>query len=73
MKAYLEMLPRIEAGEILNSAAAMALGSGSLKKGDAQRLKSSLERRAHRGSLKAPKADAATLSMMGIGVEVSDG
>lgn len=58
---------------MLNSAAAMALGSGSLKKGDAQRLKSTLERRAHRGGPKAPKADAVTLGMMGIGVEVTDG
>ncbi len=67
------MLPRIQAAEVLNSAAAMALGSGSLKKGHAQRLKSDLERRAHRGGPKAPKADVATLGMMGIGVEVSDG
>ena len=68
------MMPRLEAAETLSAATAMALGSGSLKKGDAQRLKSRLARAARIGGggrRAFGKADPATLAGVGIGVEVS--
>lgn len=67
------MMPRIEAGEMLNMSTAMALGSGALKKGDAQRLRSILERRTGEGAPRAAKVSLAVLEMIGIGVEVQSG
>lgn len=67
------MIPRIQASETLDAATAAALGSGSLKKGDARRITSSLERRANAGQSRANKPDAAMLAAMGIGVEIIDG
>lgn len=65
------MIPRIQASETLDAATAVALGSGVLKKGDAHRITSSLERRA--GQSRVGKANPALLAAMGIGVEVIDG
>ncbi len=65
------MMLRIQAADMLDAATVVALGSGSLKKHDAQRITSSLERRA--GQSRAGKVNTALLAAMGIGVEVVDG
>jgi hypothetical protein len=65
------MMPRLAAEETLAAAMAVALGSGTYKSGDAQRIRTGLERQAG-ASRRAPRASYAVLSMMGIGVEVED-
>ncbi len=65
------MMPRLEAAEMLNTSTAVALGTGSLKKGDASRARSRLMREANKGmSRRAAKASPEVFRMMGIGVEV---
>lgn len=48
------MLPRLRAEEVLEMATAVALGSGTIRKGDAARVHQQLERQA-RGSDWRPK------------------
>ena len=62
------MLPRLQAEDTLAGAAAVALGTGSLKPAEARRLRGALERQARPGP--APRADRRALAMIGIGVEV---
>jgi len=62
------MMPRLTAEEMLETSNAVALGSGSLKRGDRQRLMRELIARA--GGRRAPPADPLALAMMGIAVEV---
>lgn len=65
------MLPRLVAEETLAASTAVALGSGTYKTGDAQRIRAGLERQAG-ASRRAPQVSYAVLSMMGIGVEVEE-
>ncbi len=62
------MIPRLRAQGILDQMAAVALGSGSLKKMDAQRLLRDLERQAAGDRSKKVQPDAAMLAAIGIEV-----
>lgn len=64
------MIPRLQAGEMLSTSAAMALGGGNLERRDARRLRSELQRQANGGRHeRAAPASPLVLGMMGIGVE----
>lgn len=65
------MLPRLAAEETLAASTAVALGSGTYKTGDAQRIRAGLERQAG-ASRRTPRVSYAVLHTMGIGIEVED-
>ena len=67
------MLPQIQAGEILDHATAVALGSATLKKGDHRKIRGVLVRQARGRTKRAPRAGMEALAAMGIGVEIADG
>lgn len=69
VRAFMAMLPRLDAEEALGRASVQALGSGSMKKRDAMKLERQLRRAANGGaSVRAARPSTAQLAMMGIGV-----
>lgn len=68
VRAYVAMLPRLEAQEQLAAISAAALGSGHVKTNDARRAIAKLERQAQGGRRKAVKATPQVLAGMGIAV-----
>lgn len=65
--AFAEELPRVQAGEMLRQSGVIALGTGSLKKGDARKLRRTLERLI--AGRKRQPADLRRLEAAGIRVE----
>ncbi|MPZ49690.1 MAG: hypothetical protein GEU75_10415 [Dehalococcoidia bacterium] len=65
------MLPVLQARETLTQANATALGSGSLKRADAQRLRGRLERQAEPGTRSLTDAPAAMKQavLQGLGIK----
>lgn len=69
VRAYLTMLPRLQAEEAVAAAEAAALGAGLLKPADRRRILARLERQAAGGaSSPAAPADPAILAAIGIAV-----
>lgn len=68
MRAYLTMLPRLRAEEMLEASNAMALGSGALRPMEAARLRRELMRQT--GGRSAVPATPMALAAMGIAVTV---
>ena len=72
MRAYIEMLPRLQAEEKLTAVTAMALGTGAIDKKDARRIASEWEGQAGIVRKKVrPRPSPEMLAQMGIGF--SDG
>lgn len=65
---YLDEMPKIDAQEHLQMVTVYALGSGSLKKEDSNRVMRDLQRRAY-GTQKAPPATPEALEAMGIAIK----
>lgn len=63
-----EELPGLQAREAMQTATAVAVGSGSLKKGEAQRVVREWRRLAGRGKRSTAKATPSMLAGMGIKV-----
>ena len=64
------MLPRLEAGETMEAALAVALGTGSLKKTEQRRTMEALRKKTKAPRTRPAKATAAMLGSVGIEVEV---
>ncbi len=64
------MLPRLEAGETMEAALAVALGTGSLKKTEQRRTMQALQKKTKAPRTRAAKASAAMLESIGIEVVV---
>jgi hypothetical protein len=63
------MMPRLQAEEMLDGATMAALGAGSLKRHESERILRDLRRQAGESTRAAP-ADPRALAMMGIAVTV---
>jgi hypothetical protein len=70
IRAYVAMLPRIEAQERLAQINAIALASGNLEPADRRRTLDDLVRKAEGGTRRARKAAPGDLKGMGIGVRI---
>jgi hypothetical protein len=57
------MISKLEAREALDFSSSVALGSGTLKKGDATRLRQALERQVQQGTSRRRKATRKALPM----------
>lgn len=81
LRAYADMLSRLQAEETLQMATAAALGAGSLRQHEARRLLAALQRQARGGGRSAPRQRvpvarsaqeaAALLRLAGVPVEVT--
>ena len=68
MRAYLKMLPRLQAEEQIAAVRTAALGAGTYPAGDQERLLRELDRRAGGDRPRVKKARPADLAAMGIGI-----
>ena len=68
LRSYAEVLPRLQAEETLDRAASVALGSGTMKKGQAASMRQRLERQIRGPQWRPKPARPDQLAAMGIRV-----
>ena len=66
VRRYAERMPQLQAQEALRLSAAMALGSGTMKKGAAQSLRSEWMKAAREGRERVTEKEPQKLAAMGI-------
>lgn len=68
VRAFIRMLPRLDAEEQIAASSVHALGSGAMEKKDRERMLAALRKAAGGKRARAKKASVAELAVMGIGV-----